>query len=160
MDKLNKPFFEVSFDGLEYDDDFADDFASDFESLLPEDPSVEDCERVARHFGKMSLLRNSKSAERIIKDVQDYRIEKRIRKHILHILKSSDGVVSMSELMRRINDVDGQAGANASVSLIYVMQAEGEVKIDFQKQLLNFTLFGQQHKFYDQNIVVKLLHKH
>lgn len=129
----------------------------EFDLLLPDDPQTADWHRIAHQTGKRSLFLDKKTMHRIIREVKSQRLEKRIRKHITHILEASGGSVSMVELMRRVDGVDGQAGANASVSLVYVMQAEGLVVIETQQQLYDFTFLGEHHHFSDDNIMVRLL---
>ncbi len=156
-EKPQASFLEEYHTSFELDDVDSDIDIDEFDLLLPDDPQTADWHRIADKTGKRSLFLDKKMMHRIIREVKSQRLEKRIRKHITHILEASGGSVSMVELMRRVDGVDGQAGANASVSLVYVMQAEGLVVIETQQQLYNFTFLGEHHHFSDDNIMVRLL---
>ncbi len=140
--------------------DFDDDIVDEFDSHLPDDPRVVDWHRVAHLTDNSALIKNRPKLKQIIHEVRYLRLERKIRKDIVHILRSSGGSVGIVELMRRIDDIDGEAAANAAIGLVYIMQAEGAVVIDNEFKMYDFMLADQHHRFVDENIVVKLLLKH
>jgi hypothetical protein len=136
-----------------------DELADEFDSLVPEDPRYADWLETARRTGNTKLLRNRRAMQRVINDVLKQRFEHRIRTHIIQILKSSGGTKGMIEIMSLIDGIDGQAAANAAISLIFVMQEEGRVAIDFQKKDFDFNMAGERIQMTDEHIIVKLLPK-
>lgn len=146
-----------------FDEDEA--LADEFDALLPDDPKTADWHRVAYETGNRALIRNRPAMQRLVREVHYHRLERKIRHDIIRILKSSGGTVGLVELMRRVDEIEGQAGANAAIGLVYIMQAEGTVKLDIERKRYEFTTesepwLPEDMSIVDDNVVVRLLRKH
>jgi len=163
-EKMNRPIYANGYEEpYLHDDDEA--LADEFDALLPDDPKTADWHRVAYQTGNWAIVRNRPAMQKLVREVYYHRLEQKIRHDIMRILRSSGGSVSLVELMRRVDELEGQAGANAAVGLVYVMQAEGVVQLEIEQKQYNFTIddepwLHQDMSFVDDNIVVRLLRKH
>lgn len=136
-----------------------EEVAEEYDLMLPENPRMTDIQKVARMRGDSALLRNRPAMKRAIHNVHLYRAEKRIRKKILHDLDVNGGSIGMVSLFERIVEEEGDESINSAIGLLYVMQAEGRVMIDFEMTDYDFELLGERHQFEDEQIVVRLIQK-
>jgi hypothetical protein len=135
------------------------DLVEDFDSHLPSNPKPADWHAVAKLTGNSRLLRNRAKMQTLANEVDKLRFERRIRKHIHEYLEQKGGTAGIVEIMSSVDARDGQAAANAAISLIHIMKAEGKVDIYFAPRPYDVTIGEERFKGMDDQIIVRLLRR-
>lgn len=115
-----------------------EEMVDEFEQILPHDPKTSDWLEAAQKTGNIDVVRNSEALDRLIHEVTRARLERKIKHDMIEIIKESGDEIGLVQLMGKIDALWGQAGANASIGLVYVLQEKGVLEIQFQPHEYRF----------------------
>lgn len=141
------------------DENPEEDMVDEFDSHLPSNPKPADWHEVAKITGNTRILRNRRKMQQLANEVDKLRFERRIRKHIHEYLEQKGGTAGIIEIMSSVDARDGQAAANAAISLVHIMKAEGKVGIFFADRPYDFTIGEDHFSGTDKQIMVRLLRR-
>lgn len=103
--------------------------ASEFDDELDDGFDFAD-DRAVRHLIEDALKRGEHyKAARIAREVREALLERAIRKRILSVVETAGGKIGIERLMNSVCDTEGEAAMNATLCLVYIMQAEGKMTI-------------------------------
>ncbi|USN96946.1 MAG: hypothetical protein H6797_02015 [Candidatus Nomurabacteria bacterium] len=107
----------------------ATDAITEFDDVLDDGfDLVED--RKVRHLIEDALKKGEHyKAARIAKDMREALMEHTIRKRIFSVAEAAGGKIGIERLMNSVCETEGESAMNATLCLVYIMQAEGKMSI-------------------------------